>query len=386
MKKRGPRRGLPGVGNPDIKGGAKKPDEFRLSSLFPEYNGERKPFPKQDQIYAAARAGLLTGGGVVYQGGKGSGKTISGAAFIIWCHHVWPGCRTLIGRESYPSLLTSTAAEFFDMLPDHLVASASKPSKNSMGHVNWKIGGETLLCSLSNSDTWESANFAGVWVDEAHRQNPTIIRDLVSRLRQLNGPRCGVFTTNPGGKNFLYHMAHPEGKDSKAVRAKNARDGGSKRHPWLWIEASSVENPTLPQDYLDRLISIYGYMTPAYRRWVLGQSSALEGAVFTEFDPNPEAFIHVVPAWELPPEWLYGRGLDFGLANPTAVVWAACSPENDWFVFDSHYQAEWTVPEHANVIREKDSMVTDRGGRIRRYPADPSMFARIHVDKLSGRQ
>lgn len=388
---KGRRRSLPGVGNPDIKGGNVRgaAEEFRLSSLFPEHNGTRGPFPKQAQIYAAMRSGELQGGGAIYQGGKGSGKTFTGAAADIWVHHKWPGTKSLIGRESYPSLCTSTAQEFFDMLgrlPSQLVAGYSRPSKNSMGHVDWKVGGVTLLCSLSNSDTWESANLGFVWVDEFHRQLAQRIRDLISRLRQPEGPRCLLGTTNPAGKGVAYDLAHPDGKGAKAAKAEAARKGIPFKYPWLWMEASSIENPALPQDYLDRLVAIYGFNTPAYKRWVLGQSSALEGAVFTEFDPNPEAMIHVVPPFDLPEDWLYGRGLDYGLANPTAVVWAACSPENDWFVFDGHYQPGWAIPDHARVILEKDAYVVEKGARMRRHPADPSMFARIHVDKLSGRQ
>jgi PBSX family phage terminase large subunit len=350
---------------------------LQLSELFPEFRGNRGPFPKQEQILSTIRAGYLTGGGAVYQGGKGSGKTIMGAVATIWAHHVpkWRGLLSLIGRESYPSLLTSTGKEFFDMvhqLPDSMVKAATKPSKNSMGYVDWAVGGTTLVCSLSNADTWESANLGWAWVDEAHRQNPRIIGDLESRLRQIEGPRVMLCTTNPAGRGWLYKMAHPDSKE--------------RRENWMWVEATSLENPALPQDYKQRLINRYGLNTPAYKRWVLGQSTALEGSVFTEFDEDPNHCIHVIPPIELPKSWVWGRGLDYGIVNPTAVVWAAKDHEGNWWVDDCHYAPEkpehrefWDVEAHAKEILEKDEKYDPS-----MVPADPSIFAKIHRDRADG--
>lgn len=352
--------------------------KFQLSHLFPEFNGERKPLPKQGEVLGHIQSGGVTGGGVVYQGGKGSGKTIVGSAALIWAHHVpkWKGLRSLIGRESYPSLLTSTADEFFkmvDSLPARMVSGYSRPTKNAMGWVEWGVGGLTMLCSLSNSDTWESANLGLAWVDEAHRQNQRIIGDLETRLRQQNAPRTMILTTNPGGKGWMYKMAHPDSRFT--------------RRSWKWIEATTLENPTLPEDYNQRLIDRYGVNTPAFKRWVLGQSAALEGTVFTEFVPDVEHCIHVVPACDLPQEWRVGRGLDYGMVSPTAVVWAALSPEGDWWVDMVHYApAEpeerefWTIEKHAEAIKDIDA----RYKSIDFVPADPSIFARIHTSTVTG--
>jgi hypothetical protein len=291
-----------------------------------------------------------------------------GAAMDIWAHHIpkWRGLTSLIGRETYPALLTSTADEYWEMLkrlPSRLITSSSKPSKNTMGYVEWAVGGKTLLCSLKDSNTWESANLGFAWVDEANRQNPRVVRDLETRLRQQNAPRCMICTTNPAGKGWLYHMAHPEGK---------------KRMPnWMWVEASTEDNPALPEDYKIRLRAKYGVNTPAYKRWVLGKSTALEGSVFTEFVPEAESCIHVIPAFELPPSFTFGRGMDYGMVNPTAVVWAGKDAWGNIWVDRCHYapedpdqRGEWTVPKHAAVILDNDEMYE----QLDYVPADPSMW------------
>jgi hypothetical protein len=339
-----------------------------MSHLFPLFNGGRGPFPKQELIFDWTRSGEITGAGAVYQGGKGSAKTVTGAAWIIWMHHVekWHGMRSLIGRETYPALVTSTADEFFMMvegLPDRLVKAASKPSKNTMGYVEWSVGGVTLLCSLKDSNTWESANLGAAWVDEGHRQNPRVIGDLETRLRQQKAPRCMLITQNPGGQGWLWRWANPA--------SPKYRKG------WKWIEASTLENPALPPDYHQRLISRYGMNTPAYRRWVKGESSALEGTVFTELVTEVEHLMHVVPAFELPNEgFVWGRGLDYGMVNPTAVVWGAKDPWGNWWIDRLHYapatpdeSREWTVEQHCVEILDIDG---DR--EIELYPADPSIW------------
>ena len=344
---------------------------LRTSELFPEFDGHQGPFPKQEKIFELTRSGAMTGGGAVFCGGKGSGKTFTGAAWIIWIHHVqkWQGCRTLIGRETYPAGLTSTFQEFMDMVPQYLVESYSRPQKNAMGYVEWKVGGVTLMCSLSDSSTWESANLGAAWVDEAHRQNPKIFGDLLSRLRQANAPRACLATTNPAGHSHLWKRANPESKE---------------REPnWHWVHASSLENPALPADYNRRLETIYKPGSAAHDRWVLGLSSALEGTVFDQFVAEPGSIVHVIPPFEIDPEWTRGRGLDFGVSHPTVVVWGAKSPgeKPDIFIHECHYQSHWAISDHAAKIIELDG---ERGVEV--TPADPSIFDKTHYDRLTGMQ
>ncbi len=362
---------------------APNPEDFYLSKLFPEHNGIHAPLAKQAAILDAIGSGQLRGGGGVYQGGKGSGKTLIGGAATIWVHHQWPGTTSLIGRESYPALLTSTADEFLSMvrrMPDRCIKNLTKPSKNSMGVVEWAppINGKTLLCSLSNSDVWESANLGFAWVDEAHRQNERICGDLETRLRQQEGPRCILYTTNPGGRGWLFNKANPVGSAARLAR------GGA--FPWLWVEASTLENPTLPPDYHERMVRRYGMDTPAYKRWVKGMSTALEGSVFTEFDDKPEHLVHVVPVIELPRDWARGRGLDFGLVNPTAAVWGAFDPEGSLWIDRVHYEPStpekrqfWTIERHAEAILDYDEVFEPTI-----FPADPSIFAKIHQSEATG--
>ncbi|MCP3998048.1 MAG: hypothetical protein GY722_23755, partial [bacterium] len=185
------------------------PTVFDLKQLFPKKEGfEQGPLPEQRQVYEWITSGAARDGGIVYQGGKGSAKTLCGAGAIIMSHLIWPKLRSVVGRETYASLCTSTWIDFRDMLervPKYHIAAVSAPSKNSMGYVEWKNGGTTLFVSLSDNKTWESANIGLAWPDEGHLQNPEMVSKLQERIRQTNDkadpaqdfPRVMLITTNP---------------------------------------------------------------------------------------------------------------------------------------------------------------------------------------------
>jgi hypothetical protein len=110
--------------------------------------------------------------------------------------------------------------------------------------------------------------------------------------------------------------------------------------------------------------------------------------VFTEFAPDVEDCLHVVAPFELPLRWEWGRGLDYGQVNPTVVTWCATDPYGNLWVDRCHYAPEkpedrelWTVERHSEVIRAIDSLY---GDEINIVPADPSIFARIHTNKVTG--
>lgn len=348
------------------------PRSFDLSSIFPEAAGlARGPFPKQRWVYETMVSGTAQGGGIVYQGGKGCAKTICGAGAVVLAHHrpEWQGCTTAICRESYPALMTGTWLEFkfmLDRMPRRLLKSVKEPSANSMGVVEWSLGGTTFVLSLSDEKTWASANLGFVWVDEGHLQDGHIVGKLTERCRQEHSPRTALITSNPAGRCYFWRWANEHSEE----RLEN----------WVMIESSMFENPALPRDYIDRMEQRYPPGTPGHRRWVLGQSAALEGTAFENFYPDPADRVHVIPPISLPSEWRRGRGLDWGIDNPCCVVWAAKSPKGEFYVYRTHMRAGMPVSWHSERILELEAHED-----IRDTPSDPEIFRKIHYpDGTSG--
>jgi phage terminase large subunit-like protein len=58
------------------------------------------------------------------------------------------------------------------------------------------------------------------------------------------------------------------------------------------------------------------------RARVLGEWHQTSGLVIDEFDP----VVHVIEPFEIPGTWTRYRGIDHGVTNPTACLWAAVSP------------------------------------------------------------
>lgn len=128
----------------------------------------------------------------------------------------------------------------------------------------------------------------------------------------------------------------------------------------------SKDNPHIPADFLEEILSGYGEHERASRE--TGAIMVLEGLVY----PFRRAK-HVIRARELPPEWTRIRAIDFGTRNPFCCLWMAIDPDGVVHVYREHYQREWTIAQHVRQIRAMsgdevyDLTVADpedRGARI----------------------
>jgi hypothetical protein len=223
----------------------------------------------------------------------------------------------------------------------------------------------TMFLSLSNNETWESANLGLAWVDEGHQQVPLIVDKMTERLRQVEGPRCMLITKNPMGKDFCWRWAHPDSRD--------------RRWKWHYIQSSTLDNPNLPPDYIESLERKFKPGTLLHDRWVLGKAVALEGSVFQEvFDPSRERMVHVVPDHPIPVDWPRGRGLDSGIDNPTVVVWGALDGEGNIWIYRTYTKSGKNASYHAEQINRMEA-----GEYIVWTPADPEIFREIHPEEAS---
>lgn len=291
-------------------------------------------------------------------------NTICGVGALFMVHHrpEWRGLTSVVARESYPALMTGTWDEVkkaLDRTPVKLLKSVREPSTNSMGFIEWAYGGTTMFLSLSDERTWASGNFGFAWVDEGHLQDGNIVGKLSERLRQDQSPRTMLITSNPAGRCYFWGWAHEKSEH----RLPN----------WHMVESSMFENPYLPKDYIARMEARYPPGTPGHRRWVLGQSAALEGTAFENFYPDPDDKIHVIPPITIPEEWRRGRGLDWGIDNPCCVVWAAKTPEGEFYAYRTHMQNARSVEWHANQI-----LMQEEGEDIVDTPSDPEIFRGVH--------
>lgn len=123
----------------------------------------------------------------------------------------------------------------------------------------------------------------------------------------------------------------------------------------------ALNNPHIPRAFFRRL---YAGMTEAQvRARQRGEFVAQEGLVYPSFARG----IHVYEPFEIPADWDRYRAMDFGLANPACVLWAAVGPDGTIYVYREHYQAGWQIARHASHIR-----VAEQGETIVNAWADHS--------------
>jgi len=132
-------------------------------------------------------------------------------------------------------------------------------------------------------------------------------------------------------------------------------------------QASTYDNPALPEDYKARMAEFEGI----YRdRYVLGLWKGLEGLVYSAFDEKS----CLISRFEIDKSWPVYVGHDFGLVNPAAIFYAQNPGVGDFFAFAEyvpgiklgyydHVQAFKTITAGRNVLRRVGGNHQEEGER-----------------------
>ena len=129
-----------------------------------------------------------------------------------------------------------------------------------------------------------------------------------------------------------------------------------------WLHGA--DNPWIDQEKRARLLRQYGAHERSARD--RGEFVTLEGRVYADFRRD----IHVIdPIEPVPAHWPRYGSIDFGTRNPFCFLLFAVDPSDDVVhVIGEHYQAEWTLSQHAHKIHD----MTNHGGpSLQWIVADP---------------
>ena len=140
------------------------------------------------------------------------------------------------------------------------------------------------------------------------------------------------------------------------------------------VEVDMTENPYLGQSEIDRFLGLLDKDEQKAR--IKGKFVQIGGLVYKKFDP----ITHVIDPKLPPMDWEWYVSIDHGYNNPTAILWHAVSPDGRVITFDEHYQAEWTIEQHATLIHTRNAV----HGRVPDvYVGDPAMAQRTAVSGTS---
>ena len=211
---------------------------------------------------------------------------------------------------------------------------------------------------------YQGQAFSWIGFDELTQWHTPFAWDYMrSRLRSTASdlPTYMRATTNPGGPGHAWvkKMFIDPAAPGKAFHATDIESGKTLCYPpnhskageplfkRRFIPAMLTDNPHLYDqgDYEAMLLSL-----PEHQRKQLleGNWDVAEGAAFPEFNRQ----IHVVEPFDIPRNWVKFRACDYGYGSYSAVVWIACSPDEQLIVYRELYVSKVLATDLADMVLE----------------------------------
>lgn len=305
-----------------------------------------EPMLKQGQFHSLAAKYRS------FAGGWGNGKTSAGCAETFALLMEYPGTNCIISRKTRPELRSTTWDMWVNGDKSQPKGWHGVPKELIITHRQSDLYMELMTPTGIPSKVWglplddpaklENFNLGLFWIDQAEEIEEELFLKFHGRLRQMAGPRQGLLTWNPAGHSWLWHRFIDPKRPDKWKRIYQA------------IEASTYDNPNLPEDYLEQF---EGLPEMWIKRFVEGSHDVFVGQIFTSYDPD----LHVIRPFRIPEHWQRFMCIDPGIRHEGAVVWMARSPDNQWFVYREHLEANRDVRWWAEFTKKAEA-ADDWGG------------------------
>lgn len=295
------------------------------------------PLPKQLLFHAAARAADKKGGpiDIGLGGARGPGKSHGvlaqtgaddaqrmGGIKILLLRKVGKAA-----REGFEDLLQRAFPQWVPFyVPSRNILKFPNGSRIIIGHYNTE----------KDIDNYLGLEYDVVVIEEATTLSPTKLGIIRTCCRtSVPGWRPRVYYTfNPGGIGHTYI--------SKLLYRpyKNGQETETR-----FIPCTIRDNPFINDDYRKMLESLKGWRR---RAWLLGDMEVISGQYYSVWDYD----VHVIDdLTELPRNWRFWLGFDYGWTHPTAVTLLASDDEDRVFVIDQHVRNKWLPKQHAEAIK-----------------------------------
>lgn len=245
----------------------------------------------------------------ILEGSVRSGKTFS--SLIMWA--LWLATRPSAGKYLMVGRTLTT-----------LKRNCLEPLQGLLGENNMRVsipakraeifGRQVDLEGAANAlseNKIRGVTLHGAYVDEITLIPRDFFVMLLSRLSTVGAKLFG--TTNPDSPRHWLKTEYLDNPEIDVYRIKFLLD----------------DNTTLPQDYIDNLKKEYSGVF--YRRFILGDWVAAEGAIYPMFDAKTHISDRVP---KLRMHWI---AADYGHTNPTAYIRLAAGDDGRIWVIDEYY-------------------------------------------------
>lgn len=262
-----------------------------------------------------------------------------------------------------------------------------KRAKYISGRGEFIVFGRTIYVAGANDEAAQEKirglTLVGAYGDEISIWPESFFTMLLSRLSVAGSKFFG--TTNPDNpvhwlKKLLDRVAVHLTRDGDIVtREIGSPTRKGKVLNWARMTFKLRDNPNLPEEYLRSLESEYSGLW--YKRFILGEWVAAEGAVFDFWDPD----LYVVD--KLPPmRRIVSDAIDYGTTNPTAGTRMGLGVDNVLYIM-----GEFAPPAGVDASYSKGyaSWSLLRGEGAPDYvfvdPAAASLKLQMRTDKVHPR-
>ncbi len=301
---------------------------------------------------------------IICDGAVRSGKTLCmGLSFVCWAMAQFYGQQFAFCGKTAVSLRRNLVQDLLGVLGELGFACRERRSENLL--LVSRNGRENRFYLMGGKDEGSAAliqgvTLAGVLLDEAALMPRSFVEQAIARC-SVSGSRLW-FNCNPEGLNHWFYREW-------ILRAEERNA--------LYLHFTMEDNPSLSPRIRQRYRN--SYSGTFYRRFVLGEWTAMRGLVYDFFDPARD--VKKAPVGEMEE---YVISVDYGTANPCSFgLWGR--KDGVWYRMEEYYYAsrrtgvQLTDQEYVDALGRLAA-----GRRIREVVADPSAASFITALRQAG--
>lgn len=231
--------------------------------------------------------------------------------------------------------------------------------------ITFPSGGTFQLFGAENPDALRGGSDWGAFALDEYDDWPEDTWELVIRFNLGTHKAPAIIAGTPKGKGGMYRKEMVEDSNGNRI--------------WKSYHYPSSENPSLPEGELEQLIEEYkGYGEDYYNQEILAEYVKPIGVVYKEFSETKQVSSKVKYEPDLPLHVTW----DFGVNDPTAIIWIQPDLEGNLRIIDYHEESNANLEHFVNVVNgkpyKKPSLHTgDIAGRARNLVTGQSI-----VDEL----
>ena len=346
-----------------------------------------KPTPKQDECIGFTDHFRF----VLYGGGAGGGKS-----YLLrwWClrqllkRYAETGIKGLcVGLFSidYPTLQDRQISKIEREFPEWIGSTHRTEKEGLCFFVKEEFGGGRIaLRNLQDPNSYKSAEFCDIAVEELTENKREVFEDLVLfRLRMPGIVRpCFLGATNPTGIGLQWVKAlWPDGKFPKELQHL--------KHEFKFVPALLADNPYLGPEYREALEGL-----PEKKRKALldGDWTIPEGQYFINFEESERKVPHAIVAQIVQPWWAHWVSQDWGYKHASPLHWHAVgfvSPAQAKLLgrqWDAPRRCVFTIREHIATLADSDQSEIELGREIQQLNGGQKLKAWILSSDAFGKK